>query len=113
MRGAVDNVRRQYIEAHELQYAAMNRAQNAKNISIEAALAIGLLGTSGGEGEESASASEDPRLVDVAAAVGALHGKDTVHPAFESGRKAEPPQRKLPHHEVTPLKLLELRFDLL
>ena len=112
MCGAVDNVRRQYIEAHELQYAAMNRSQNTKNVSIEAALAIGLLGPSGGEGEESSSASEETRLVDVAAAVGALHGENTIHPAFESGRKAEPPQRKLPHHEVTPLKLLEFRFDL-
>ena len=112
MRGAIDNVRCQNIEAHELQDAAMNRAQNAKNISIEAALTIGLLGTSSSEGKESSSASEDTRLVDVAAAVGALHGEDTVHPAFESGRKAEPPKRKLPHHEVTPLKLLDLRFNL-
>lgn len=111
MRGTVDNVRRQYVEADELQYTSMNRAQNTKNVSIEAALAIGLLGTSGGEGKKSSSAGEDTRLVDVTAAVGALHGEYTVHPAFENGRKAEPSERKLPHHEVTPLKLLDLRFN--
>ena len=82
------------------------------DVAVEPTRLIRRRRSAGGHRKHGAFAFEHSVLVETVAAVGAPHGKDPVHPAFQDRREAEPPEGKLPDHEIAPLGLAQFSLHI-
>ena len=88
-----------------------NRLQQFHDVPVGAAGLVKLHAAAGGQGEQRLFSGAEPGFIHVPAAVDPPHGKDPVHPAFEQGGEAAPPEGKLPDHQVAVFDLFDLVFD--
>jgi hypothetical protein len=83
------------------------------NVAIEAAFHVGRRGAACRQRKHRAFAFEDAVGINPVSAIGPSHREHPIDPALENARQTEPPQWKLPDHQVAPFDLLDLVLDLL
>src|SRR5258707_15886230 len=80
------------------------------NITIRAALFIIRSRAASGKRKECTLSLEHAVPIKSSITVCTPHGERPISPALQNRREPEPPERKLPNHQIAPLESLQFRF---